>query len=254
MGAAPVAPRRASETARSWLKLLGVSCIAALGTACTVAAGAGLFGVVVGAGILASSCYDHVDVTVYDAARGARVCDARVFAVDGEHRTEFRSCYHAALGEGSWKLVVERAGYVSQSTELAVEHPRGCPRRVGTVRVDLAPATPAPFSQAPGEAPVGPAPAVPAAAPTDAGAPPPFPARTAHGDAGRWRGFAADRGLPRGGAARGPERRERRGFEPAARLRSELDGRRQFGGPAESAGGRRRRGPVSPLEVASGER
>jgi hypothetical protein len=49
------------------------------------------------------------------------------------------------------------------------------------VRVDLAPATPAPFSQAPGEAPVGPAPAVPAAAPTDAGAPPPFPARTPTG-------------------------------------------------------------------------
>lgn len=129
----------APRPVRRWPSVLGLASLAAVCVACTAAAGAGVLGVAVGAGALAGACYDHIDVSVYDTARGARICDARVFALEGEQRTEFRSCYHAALGEGHYRLVVERVGYAPQSTELVVEHPEGCPHRVGTVRFDLAP-------------------------------------------------------------------------------------------------------------------
>jgi len=79
-----------------WLKwaLIATSLCA---TGCAVGIGAGAAVVVVGAGVLASTCYDRVIVTVMDQATGTNLCDAKVTFTEGGSVTEASSCHQAYL-------------------------------------------------------------------------------------------------------------------------------------------------------------
>lgn len=92
--------------------------------------------VVIGAGVLASSCYDHVSVSVRDA-RGVQVCDARVVAVrDDGSQTVLPPCYAAALTAGNWQIRAERGGR-SASTTLLIPEERECGRYVQRVELTI---------------------------------------------------------------------------------------------------------------------
>ncbi len=116
-------------------KLLAAAC-AMLLSGCSFAIGGATAAVVVTAGILASSCYDHVDITVRDPS-GASVCDAEVVAVrDGSpHRLE--PCYHAALTAGRWQIVAKK-GQLAAATTIDIPQERECGRIVQRVDLTLA--------------------------------------------------------------------------------------------------------------------
>jgi hypothetical protein len=105
-------------------------------TGCSFAIGGATAAVVVTAGVLASSCYDHVDVTVRDPG-GAPVCDAEVVAIRGGSETELGSCYHAALTAGSWRIQARRGNLGATST-LVIPEDRECGRIVQHIDLTLA--------------------------------------------------------------------------------------------------------------------
>ena len=85
------------------LGLAGTSCGVAL-----VGAGVGVVGV--GAAVLAYSCDEPVDVTVWTSGASHPVCDARVVAESNGKRVEFSPCYRAYLGVGAWNITAACAG------------------------------------------------------------------------------------------------------------------------------------------------
>lgn len=93
---------------------------------CSMAAGGAVGAVVLGAGVVASGCYDHVEVRVRDAS-GSTVCDAEVTATRGDERIELSPCYSAVLSAGRWKIQAQRGGRVA-ATELLIPEDRECGR------------------------------------------------------------------------------------------------------------------------------
>ncbi len=82
------------------------SCVRGAGPAgsasgCSMAFGGATAIVALSAGVLASQCYDYVEVNVRDA-RGEPICDAEVLAIRGEDdQVELVPCFSAALTAGA---------------------------------------------------------------------------------------------------------------------------------------------------------
>jgi hypothetical protein len=112
---------------------LGLAALALLLPGCSMAIGGAVGAVVVSAGVLASGCYDHVDVTLRTPA-GERVCDARIVATSDGSEVELVPCWSAVLPAGTWQIRAEHAGQVAQST-LIIPEDRECGRLVH--RIDL---------------------------------------------------------------------------------------------------------------------
>src|SRR6478752_7628790 len=103
----------------SWAKWLLVG-VGLLSTGCVGVVGAGAAAVLVGAGVLAYTCYDRVSVTVTDRLTGTKLCDARVTFLQGDSKTVATSCYDAALSKGNYVLRVERAGLATFEEPIEV--------------------------------------------------------------------------------------------------------------------------------------
>jgi hypothetical protein len=116
--------------ARLWLAALVL-----LLPGCSVAVGGATGIVIIGAGVLASGCYDHLDVTVRSAA-GAPVCDARVVAIRDGSELELVPCWSAVLSAGSWQIRAERDGQVATSA-VVIPEDRECGRTVHRVELTL---------------------------------------------------------------------------------------------------------------------
>lgn len=150
-----------------------------------IALGTGV--VAVGAGVVAFTCYDRVNVTVTDRLTGVKLCDAKVVFTQGSSEVEATSCGQAALSAGKYKMRVERPGLVPFEQPVDVVRSEDCGSTTQTMFVALdrpnfqqAPQQVAP---PPREAPAPPATAVaeppppaPAATPAPAPEPPPPPA------------------------------------------------------------------------------
>jgi len=153
---------------------------------CNVAIGAGIVAVAGTAGYLASPCYDQVRVRVHDQT-GQRICNADVTLSEGDSVSSLRSCYHASLTEGRWRVAARLKGYEPASTEIVIpEHDGACPRYTHTIELTLRPVgapsqpnqlRPPPPAAAP-PAVTAPAPASLPPAGTDPSAPPPPPTAT----------------------------------------------------------------------------
>jgi hypothetical protein len=122
-----------SDGWRRWaLALVGLAL-----TGCTGALGVAAVAVVVSAGALGMTCYDHVSVTVTDQATGTELCDARVSFKQGSSVIEAKSCYEAALSRGSYVMHVERAGLVPYDVPFEVARGEHCNDSVQTIYVAL---------------------------------------------------------------------------------------------------------------------
>lgn len=156
-----------------------------LATSCAGFLGAGAAVVVVGAGVLTFTCYDRVAVTVTDRVTGTKLCDAKVTFLQGSSETVATSCYQAALSSGSYTLRVERRGLETFEEPVEVSESGQCGQTTQTmfIALDRKNRPQAPQQVAPPAAPVtvlppapaqpaAPGPAVPPAA-APAGAPPP---------------------------------------------------------------------------------
>src|SRR6185503_10614425 len=148
----------------SWVKWT-LMAAGLLSTACAGIVGAGAGIAVVGAGVLAFTCYDRVSVTVTDRLSGTKLCDAKVTFVQGSSETEAKSCYQAALSAGHYTMRVERHGLVPFQQPVDVAKTRDCGQTIQTMYVAM-------------ERPVRAVPtaAVTAATPATVAAPPPLPA------------------------------------------------------------------------------
>jgi hypothetical protein len=137
---------RSSERVRSGLLLLsGASLLLA---SCNVAIGGGVAAVMGGAGYLATQCYDRVRVRVRDTYTGEPTCSADVWLSDADgSKRRLRSCYSAALTEGTWTLTAVQEGYTPASTQVTIpEHEGDCPTYTHSIELTLRrvgePATP----------------------------------------------------------------------------------------------------------------
>ena len=102
---------------------------------CSIAAGGAVGAVVLGAGVAASGCYDHVDVRVRDAS-GTPVCDVEVSATRGDDRIELTPCFSAVLSSGRWQIQAARGGRAT-TTELVIPEDRECGRSVQSIELWL---------------------------------------------------------------------------------------------------------------------
>jgi hypothetical protein len=92
---------------------------------------------VVGIGVLTSTCYDYLDVTVYDA-EGRKTCDATVTATSATGNTvELTSCYSTPLGDGVWSLRAHLQGYPGATSEVRVDNRNECVHHVQRVELTL---------------------------------------------------------------------------------------------------------------------
>jgi hypothetical protein len=106
---------------------------------CSIAIGGATAAVVMTAGVLASACYDHVDVSVRDA-RGAMLCDAEVVAIRGaDERVDLVPCFSAVLTAGSWRIEARRGQLFAQSGPLVIADERECGRLVHRIELTLDP-------------------------------------------------------------------------------------------------------------------
>jgi hypothetical protein len=106
---------------------------------CNALVGAGAVVVLGGVGVLASQCYDRVQVRVIDPATGGTTCDADVTVadVDGSERG-VRPCYNTALTEGRWRIIARRPGYVPATSEISIaERDGACPHYVHSVQLTM---------------------------------------------------------------------------------------------------------------------
>ena len=88
-------------------------------TSCNAVVGAGAVAVLGGVGVLASQCYDRVQVRVIDPATGGTTCDADVTVADADgSERAVRPCYNTALTDGHWRIIARRPGYVPASSEI----------------------------------------------------------------------------------------------------------------------------------------
>jgi hypothetical protein len=163
-----------------WRSLLLVAGL--LSTGCAGALGAGAAVVVIGAGAIAFTCYDRVNVTVTDRLTGAKLCDAKVVFLQGKSQIETTSCGQAALSAGEYRLHVERRGLVPFEEPVSVTKTGECGGTIQTMYVALervqppgavaAPAAAAPVAAPAAPVPTAPPPVVPTpAAPAPAAAP-----------------------------------------------------------------------------------
>jgi hypothetical protein len=169
--------------------LLSTSCLAA-------AIGGGVGVVVVGAGVVAFTCYDRVSVTVTDRLTGTPLCDAHVTFQKGGSVTEATSCYQAALSAGKYMMRVERPGLLPFEQPVDVVKSSDCGGTIQTMYIALdrpnrvvppeqvapSPAAPSPAAPSPA-APATPAPEAPPATPAPAVAPTPVAPSGAPGTA-----------------------------------------------------------------------
>lgn len=163
----------------SWVKWAFVASAGLLSTSCLAAAiGGGVGAVVIGAGVVAYTCYDRVSVTVTDRLTGTSLCDAKVTFRKGTSETEATSCYQAALSAGQYTMRVERHGLLpfEQPVEVVKSHDCGGTIQTMYVALDRPLRVVPPQQVTPPPAPAAPAPA-PAAAPTPAPAPVPPPSQ-----------------------------------------------------------------------------
>jgi hypothetical protein len=104
---------------------------------CSMAFGGAAAVVVLSAGVLASQCYDYVEVNVRDS-RGVPVCDAEVVAIRGEDdEVELVPCFSAALTAGTWRIEA-RHGPLSATSTLVIPEERECGRSVQRIDLTLA--------------------------------------------------------------------------------------------------------------------
>lgn len=127
----------ATHSGRSHLLLLSAASI--LLASCNAAVGGGVVALMGGAGYLAGQCYDRVRVRVRDPHTGQPTCNADVWLSDDDgSRRRLRSCYSAALTEGSWTLTALQEGYVPASTQLTIpEHEGDCPSYTHSIELTL---------------------------------------------------------------------------------------------------------------------
>jgi hypothetical protein len=104
---------------------------------CTAAIGAGASLVLVGAGVVAFTCYDRVSVTVTDRLTGTKLCDAKVTFVAGSSETVATSCGQAALSAGKYVMRVERPGLVPFTEPVEVAKSQDCGQTIQTMFVAL---------------------------------------------------------------------------------------------------------------------
>jgi hypothetical protein len=114
--------------------LLALSAASVLGCAGAIAAGSTV--ALVGAGVVASRCYDRVEVMVTDQLTGTRLCDAEV-SFKGDSTIEANSCHHAALTSGKYTLHVSRPGLRPMEMPVTVDTGEKCQHRVQTIYVAL---------------------------------------------------------------------------------------------------------------------
>ena len=107
---------------------------------CSIAVGGAAGAVLIGAGVFASGCYDHLDVTVRTPS-GLRICDARVTAVRDGSTVDLVPCFSAALSAGTWQIRAEHGGHVAQSA-LTIPEDRECGRTVHRIDLTLGPQRP----------------------------------------------------------------------------------------------------------------
>ena len=94
--------------------------------ACPAAIGAGVTLVAGGAAVLAYRCDDSVAIVVSDGATGNRICDATVTATSDGSTEKATPCFSLALGEGTWSMRAEKAGYQPAFSTVVVDHTKGC--------------------------------------------------------------------------------------------------------------------------------
>ena len=89
--------------------------------------------------VLASQCYDRVQVRVIDPATGSTTCDADVTVADADGSERgVRPCYNTALTEGHWRIIARRPGYVPASSEITIaERDGACPHYVHSVQLTM---------------------------------------------------------------------------------------------------------------------
>jgi hypothetical protein len=114
--------------------LLALSAACVLGCASAIAAGSTV--ALVGAGMVASRCYDRVEVMVTDQLTGTRLCDAAV-SFTGDSTIEANSCHHAALTSGKYTLHVSRPGLRPFEMPVTVDTGKKCQHQVQTIYVAL---------------------------------------------------------------------------------------------------------------------
>jgi hypothetical protein len=125
-----------SKTIRaSMLAVAAALCL----TSCNALVGAGAVVVLGGVGVLASQCYDRVQVRVIDPATGGSTCDADVSVADADgSERSVRPCYNTALTEGHWRIIARRPGYVPASSEITIaERDGACPHYVHSVQLTM---------------------------------------------------------------------------------------------------------------------
>ena len=108
-------------------------------TSCNAVVGASAVVVLGGVGVLASQCYDRVQVRVIDPATGSTTCDADVTVADADGSERgVRPCYNTALTEGHWRIIARRPGYVPASSEITIaERDGACPHYVHSVQLTM---------------------------------------------------------------------------------------------------------------------
>ena len=142
----PRITRSSPARVSSVLLLSGASLLLA---SCNALVGGGVVALMGGAGYLAAQCYDRVRVRVRDTYTGEATCGADVWLSDADgSKRRLRSCYSAALTEGTWTLTAVQQGYTPASTQVTIpEHKGGCPTYTHSIELTLRrvgePATPA---------------------------------------------------------------------------------------------------------------
>jgi len=108
-------------------------------TSCNAVVGAGAVVVLGSVGVLASQCYDRVQVRVIDPATGGTTCDAEVTVADADgSERAVRPCYNTALTEGRWRVIARRPGYVPATSEITIaERDGACPHYVHSVQLTM---------------------------------------------------------------------------------------------------------------------
>lgn len=144
-----------------------------LSTGClmgAIAAGTGV--VVVGAGVIAFTCYDRITVTVTDRLTGTALCDAKITFTKGSSVSEATSCGQVALSAGKYKMRVTRPGLVPFEQPVEVVKGKDCGGTIQTMYVALERPN---YQQAPQQVvPAPPPPPTPSVA-APAAPPPPTP-------------------------------------------------------------------------------
>jgi hypothetical protein len=125
-----------SKTIRaSMLAVAAALCL----TSCNAVVGAGAVVLLGGVGVLASQCYDRVQVRVIDPGTGSATCDADVSVADADGSERgVRPCYNTALTAGHWRIIARRPGYVPATSEITIDERDGaCPHYVHSVQLTM---------------------------------------------------------------------------------------------------------------------